>query len=133
MPIVVSVVWSLKIPPRVQCFLWLLTKNKVLTRDNLSIRRHVEDKSCLFCCELETVNHLFFDCVVARQLWAHIAAVFDVHLEPSLESVGKFWLSNKKNCVLNIVSSAAPWSLWKLRNDLCFQKFTLAGYRYTSA
>ena len=47
-PIFVSAIWSLKIPPRVQCFLWLLSKNKVLTRDNLSKRRKVEDTSCLF-------------------------------------------------------------------------------------
>ena len=61
MPVHVPAVWGLKVPPRVQFFLWLLSKNKVLTRDNLSIRRHVEDKSCLFCCEPETVNHLFFE------------------------------------------------------------------------
>jgi hypothetical protein len=68
-PIFVSVIWSLKIPPRVQCFLWLLSKNKVLSRDNLSKRRKVEDTSCLYSCELETVNHLFFECVVAKQVW----------------------------------------------------------------
>lgn len=34
-PVLVLAVWSLKIPPRVQCFIWLLSKNKILTRDNL--------------------------------------------------------------------------------------------------
>jgi hypothetical protein len=28
-------VWKLKIPPRVQVFLWLFSQNKVMTRDNL--------------------------------------------------------------------------------------------------
>lgn len=37
-------------------------------------------------------------------------------------SIGKLWLSNKKNCLLNIVTSALIWSLWKLRNEFCFQK-----------
>lgn len=115
-----------------QCFLWLLTKNKVLTRDNLSIKRKVEDKTCLFCCELETVNHLFFDCTVARQLWAGITVVFNIHLEPTLDSVGKFWLSNKRNCVFNIIASAALWISWKLRNELRFQN-TLAEYGYALA
>lgn len=35
-PIHVPAVWHLKIPPRIQFFLWLLSKNKTLTRDNLS-------------------------------------------------------------------------------------------------
>lgn len=33
----------------------------------------MEDKSCLFSCENETVNHLFFECVVARQMWSIIS------------------------------------------------------------
>jgi hypothetical protein len=34
----VPAVWSLKVPPRVHFFLWLLSKNKLLTRDNLEKR-----------------------------------------------------------------------------------------------
>jgi hypothetical protein len=48
-PVLVPFVWYIKIPPRVQYFLWLLSKNKLLTRDNLSKRRKVEDPTCLFC------------------------------------------------------------------------------------
>ena len=65
MPVHVPHVWNLKIPPRVQFFLCLLSKSKVLTRDNLSVRRKVDDMSCLFCEENEHVGYLFFDCVVA--------------------------------------------------------------------
>jgi hypothetical protein len=39
-PVYVHVVWKLRIPPRVQIFLWLLSKNKLLTRDNLSKRKN---------------------------------------------------------------------------------------------
>jgi len=35
----VSSVWNITIPPRVQFFLWLLSKNILLTRDNLAKRR----------------------------------------------------------------------------------------------
>jgi hypothetical protein len=59
-PVHVPAVWSLKVPFRVHFFLWLLSKNKTLTRDNLSIRKKIEDSSCLFCSENETVHHLFF-------------------------------------------------------------------------
>ena len=33
-PVFVSTIWDIKIPPRVHYFLWLLSKNKLLTRDN---------------------------------------------------------------------------------------------------
>jgi len=47
-------------------FGWLL---RALTRDNLAKRRKVEDENCLFCLEKETIQHVFFDCVVARWCW----------------------------------------------------------------
>jgi hypothetical protein len=59
-PVLVSSIWDIKSPPRVQYFLWLLSKNRLLTRDNLSKRRKVKDSTCLFCNEQEYVNHLFF-------------------------------------------------------------------------
>lgn len=121
-PVFTSAIWDLSIPPRVQHFLWLLSKNKVLTRDNLSKRREVKDPTCVFCNEVESVKYLFFDCAVAKQVWKVISEVCDRTVGTSFESVGTFWLSNRRNGVLNIVSSAVIWNLWKLRNDLCFQR-----------
>jgi hypothetical protein len=77
-PVYVSAVWKLKIPPRVQIFLWLITKNKALTRDNLAKRREVTDKTCLFCNEPESVKHLFFECCVAKRIWARIADILNL-------------------------------------------------------
>jgi hypothetical protein len=111
----------LKIPPRVQFFLWLLSNNKNLTRDNLAKRQQVDDKTCPFCGELESSLHLFFECVVARQMWGRISSVVGRVIGSSFESIGICWLSNKKFLNINIISSAALWALWKLRNDLCFQ------------
>jgi hypothetical protein len=63
------VVWRLTVPPKLHIFLWLLSNYKTLVRDNLAKRREVEDKTCLFCEEAETVHHLFFDCCVAKLMW----------------------------------------------------------------
>jgi hypothetical protein len=52
------IMWKIFVP--LTYFLWLLANNKVLTRDNLSKRRELNDVSCLFCIENEYVNHLFF-------------------------------------------------------------------------
>jgi len=59
----ISAVWELKIPPHVHFFLWLVINNRVLTRDNLVKRRKVEDGSCLFCAEKETIQHAFLNTV----------------------------------------------------------------------
>jgi hypothetical protein len=37
------------------------------------------------------------------------------------ENLAKYWLCNKKFGVINMVSSAVCWCLWKIRNLLCFE------------
>jgi hypothetical protein len=53
------VMWKITVPSRVHIFLWPLANNKSLTRDNIAKRRKVEDETCIFCCERESVNHIF--------------------------------------------------------------------------
>jgi hypothetical protein len=77
-------------------FLWLLTQNKILTRDNVNKSKTVPDDSCLFCCEPESVHHLFFDCAVAPQIWVNISDCLDTNLGSNFESVGKLWLIIRK-------------------------------------
>jgi hypothetical protein len=62
-------VWRLSVPPKLHIFLWLLFNNKTLTRDNLAKRREVGDKTCLFYEETQIVQHLFFECCVAKLMW----------------------------------------------------------------
>ena len=120
-PVYTPVVWSLYVPPRVHIFLWLLSNNKTLTRDNLAKRRSLEDLSCPFCSDTETITHLFFDCCVASVLWKHMSSIFDIQIGSNFESVARWWVSNNKNSVLNTVCAALMWSIWKLRNEMCFQ------------
>lgn len=59
-------IWKAKIPHKVACFVWLLSKEAVLTQDNL-MKRGIP--LCSFCGEMaETVNHLFIRCKVTGQL-----------------------------------------------------------------
>jgi hypothetical protein len=68
-------VWDLKIPTRVHFFLWLLSKFKVLARANFAKRQKVENMTCLFSEELELCQHLFFNCVAAREMWKRVSSV----------------------------------------------------------
>jgi hypothetical protein len=126
-PIHTPAVWRLHVPPRLQVFLWLFANNKILTRDNLAKRRLVSDMSCMFCSELESCHHLFFDCFVAKLVWPVISEILGVSVGTNFESVARWWLSNEKNSVINVLCTATIWSLWKLRNDMYFQGKTWPG------
>jgi hypothetical protein len=115
------VMWKIKIPSRVHIFLWLLPNSKVLTRDNLAKRRQVDDLSCLFCSETESISHLFFECCVAKVFWQTISDITNVKLGSDFESVAKLWINQKKHGVTNVCTAAGLLSLWKLRNELRFQ------------
>jgi hypothetical protein len=105
----------------VHIFLWLLANNKTLTRDNLAKRKPLDDKTCLFCSERESISHLFFACCVAKLFWQTIAEVTVLDLGADFESVARFWISEKKHRIVNICTAAALWALWKLRNEVCLQ------------
>jgi len=126
-PIYVSSVWKLSIPPRVQLFLWLVSNNRVLTRDNLAKRREVSDPTCLLCNEMESVTHLFFECCVAKLVWSSISDLLGVNLGESFESVAHLWLANKRHELTNVFSLSVIWPIWKLRNEICFQGIAWTG------
>ena len=54
-------------------------------------------------------------------LWNHISKIFELRIGFNFESIACWWVSNNKNSVLNTVGAALPWSIWKLRNEFCFQ------------
>jgi hypothetical protein len=128
-PIHTPAVWKLHIPPRIHIILWLLANDKLLSRDNLGKRRHVDDSTCLFCNELESSSHLFFECVVARYLWEIISDIFGKKIGDSFESIARWWISEDNNSVLNIFSSAVLWTLWSTRNAMCFQGLSWPGVK----
>jgi hypothetical protein len=98
----IPVVWKLIVPPRVHFF---LSNNKLLIRDNLDKRMRVDDLSFMFCGE-ESINHLFFECVVAKQASKLISEADGFHTGTNFESVMKCWLCNKKFGVVNMITSA---------------------------
>ena len=97
-------VWRLRIPSRVHVFLWFLSKSKILTRDNVAKRQALVDTTCLSCSDFESVHHLFFDCVVAKQMWLQLVHVVNLNKVYNFEAVAEFWLSERKHvrCCCNV-------------------------------
>lgn len=73
------------------------------------------------------MKHLFFDCCVAKSIWAIIAGILDLRSDWDFEYMATFWLTNKKHVFTNIVSSAVIWCLWNFRNKMCFQGLVWTG------
>jgi hypothetical protein len=73
----------------------------------------------LFCNEPETVHHLFFACVVAKQLWVMLTEFcHGIHVN-SVKSLCEVWLLSDSSS--STISVAFLWALWKYRNDLSLQ------------
>ena len=65
-----KMIWKPKIPYKVNCFIWLLAKETVLTHDNLNKRGDQLIAGRFFCGEqAETINHIFLHCKWTDQLW----------------------------------------------------------------
>jgi hypothetical protein len=69
-------IWKGKIPTKIKIFLWLLTNNALLAKDNLRKRNWQGGPSCMFCDCVETADHLFFQCSVAKVIWMVVAKCF---------------------------------------------------------
>lgn len=123
MPLYIPALWSLVVPPRIHIFIWLLSHNRIMTRDNLKKKDIEKPEDCVFCTEKESVNHLFFDCVVARALWCEVSMFFNKDLGSSYESIARYWVANSRLAAMNTICIAIMWCLWTFRNDM----ITLSG------
>jgi hypothetical protein len=65
----------------------------------------------MFYSENESINHLFFDCVVAKQAWVGVSKFIGFSIGDCFESMAKCWLCNRKYGVVNMLSSAVCWGL----------------------
>jgi hypothetical protein len=128
LPVHVHSVWNIKVPPKIHFFLWLLSHNRVLTRDNLVKRQNVDDLTCLFCNEPESCKHLFFDCSVATVLWNTVKNLTGVgHSQVSLDTLSDLWGHDKTHKVHNMLNASILWVLWLTRNDMCFNRAPWSG------
>lgn len=105
------------VPPRIHIFLWLVAYNKIMTRDNMQKRNMGKPVECVFCLEHESVQHLFFDCLITKLVWEEISSFFSKQLGISVELMTSCWVAGKKMDTINSVVAAVLWSLWKHRNN----------------
>jgi hypothetical protein len=124
-------IWKLGIPLKIKIFLWYLKRGVVLTKDNLSRRNWRGGKQCVFCAQVETIQHLFFDCHFAKFIWTVVHIAFNIEKPLSVLHLFNDWASagGHKNCKLLLTGDAALiWALWTSRNDLVFDNAPIKTY-----
>ncbi|KAJ4793535.1 RNA-directed DNA polymerase (reverse transcriptase)-related family protein [Rhynchospora pubera] len=64
-----SLIWNLKVPPRVSTFTWLLLQNKLPTMDNLQLRGFILINRCALCkSDCESIQHIFDHCLFSSMV-----------------------------------------------------------------
>jgi hypothetical protein len=58
---------KVKVPLKIKKFIWYLRQGVVLIQENLSKRKWKGATKCCVCREHETIQHLFFECLIATQ------------------------------------------------------------------
>lgn len=119
-PVFILAVWKIIVPPRIHIFLWLFSSNKIMARDNLKKRNMNKPVECVFCAEHGSVQHLFFDCLVAKLVWQEVSSSPSRQVGTSVESVTSLWIAGKKLDSLNTIVASVLWALWKHRNSIIF-------------
>lgn len=69
-------VWKTKLPLKIKIFLWQLQHNKLQMAASLKKRGSKGDVHCCLCGEVETTNHIFFGCSIARLTWCCLRDAF---------------------------------------------------------
>ncbi|KAG7565144.1 Reverse transcriptase domain [Arabidopsis suecica] len=121
-------VWKLTTDPKIKVFLWKALSGALGVTDQLQHRGMKLDGRCQACgFEGESINHVLFECSVARQIWAmsdypspengfNKGAVFSNIHHLLVNRDNKSWPS--------IIRKSFPWILWRIwknRNLLFFE------------
>jgi hypothetical protein len=53
--------------------MWLVEQGAILTKDNMLRRNWHGDPRCYFCKLPKNMDHLFFECPVAKVVWRMVA------------------------------------------------------------
>jgi hypothetical protein len=75
-------IWRLKVPLKIKAFIWLIVKNRILTKINLAKKGWKGSVLCEFCGGNEDMNHLFFKCPMDKYNWNVASCALGIGTKP---------------------------------------------------
>ena len=118
-------------PLKIKFFLWYLKRGVIVTKDNLLKIRWKGDSKCNLCGLDENIQHLFFECRVARFIWNMLFITFNIQPPKPTSHMFGSWIRRfapglRKQMIVGI--AAFCWVLWLNRNDAVFQNLFAKSY-----
>ncbi|GKC08863.1 gypsy type transposase [Tanacetum coccineum] len=122
--------WVKSVPIKVNIIAWKVKSNALPTRFNISRRgMDIDSIVCPICnAGVESTNHIFFQCVVVRQIMRKISSWWNIdYLDVNSYEEWQVWLvsiriQSKLKGVLEGVYYGLWWYMWNFRNKLLFDK-----------
>ncbi|GJX71178.1 RNA-directed DNA polymerase, eukaryota [Tanacetum coccineum] len=120
--------WNKSVPIKINILAWRLKLDKLPSRLNLSRRGLELDSTTCPSCTLavESTNHIFFGCSMAKDLYKFIARWWDVSM-PTVSSYDEWWnwffnlrVTSKIKMLVEGVFYIVWWVIWKFRNNVIF-------------
>ncbi|XP_058759817.1 uncharacterized protein LOC131633123 [Vicia villosa] len=118
--------------PRVKFQLWTLFIRRLASRDRLQRFGLNIELSCVFCTELESIDHLFFNCRSTQEVWNKILMWIGYTHVGQEWNIEKNWIVQElrkrgwKRQLLKIALAETTYSLWKARNEIIFNNIPMA-------
>ncbi|KAK6160666.1 hypothetical protein DH2020_004047 [Rehmannia glutinosa] len=113
-------IWNLKIPPRIQHFLWRCCKGSVATKDNLAHHSLDSQNPCQVCASSNnTAYDAFFHCPFAQKVWkiSGLLNILNKFKQPSWSLWLQELIINRSSMPIELI--ATTFSLiWYHRNRL---------------
>ncbi|KAK1427907.1 hypothetical protein QVD17_16636 [Tagetes erecta] len=122
-----NVVWFTHSIPRHAFHAWLVCQNKLNTQDRMK-KWNMNMSCCPLCMRnMDSHEHLFFECDFANQVWKTIRVFTDmVQVEGKWEDIVQFLISRGEwksisSTVDRLVLGAAAYYIWQERNARLFE------------
>jgi hypothetical protein len=115
----------MKVPLKIKIFMWFFHRKVILTKDNLLKRNWNGNTLYCFCDQDETIQHLFFECPLAKIIWRIVHITFGLPPPKNVKNLFGNWLAgiDKRDVKqIRVGVCAIIWAIWNARNDKVFNK-----------
>lgn len=129
-----ELIWNTLTAPKIKIFLWKALSEALPVADLLNARGMKVDDRCQLCGnDGESINHMIFQCPLARQVWA------EAYIPHPQQGFHEFSIFQNINYLIEIKKRSLGeaekkrawpwiiWRIWKSRNDFLFK-----GIRWTA-
>jgi hypothetical protein len=118
-------IWKMKVPLKIKAFMWFLHRKVLLTKDNLIKRNWTGNEKCCFCDNKESIQHLFFECALAKVIWRIVHMSFGLAPPKNVTNLFGNWLKGilKKDLIqIRVGVYTMIWAIQNSKNDFVFNK-----------